>query len=298
MLELSATEVLTSSLSEPTDLEWNPYVEDELWIMNRGGSSATIISNASSQQPRVQQRADPEGALHFMPKPTAFAFGQRETTLKDAQGKMVEGTFATCPGSAREYMGPSLWTSDLRIFAITKRSREAPFNGADTGGEGPGSHLDMLHRTPNCTGIAWEGAGNVYWTYSGSYAMFIKYDFASDHGVGNTDHSDGSVWRYAVTGLRYLPGVPSHLVFHPPSKLIFMADSGNGRIVTFRPESATDSTPMSASQNVDRLKVAMDLSGGELKELVSSAYGLKKPSGVEIHEDSTSAPMASCTSWT
>lgn len=281
--EVQVTVIASMHLSRPTDLAWNPYVADELWVMNHGDSSAAVISAASSEARSVQRRLDPEGARHFMPEPMAFAFGARETTLVDAQGKMVEGTFATCPESDTAYMGPTLWTSDLRIFAITKAEREPPFNGADTGGEGPGSHLDMLHSTPTCAGMAWAGTGNVYWTYSGGGSMLVKYDFGLDHGIGNTDHSDGSVWRYPLEGVLYVPGVPSHLVFEPGSQLLYMADTGHGRVVTFDPKSATDAQAMTALENVDGLRDAQDLNGGELKELIGSSYGMLLPSGLELH---------------
>jgi hypothetical protein len=282
--EARTTVIAMTQLNRPTDLEFNPYVSDELWVMNHGDGAATIISRASTEARSVQRRLDPEGARHFMPQPAGFAFGARETTIVDAQGKMVEGTFATCPESEQAYMGPTLWTSDLRIFAITKREREPPFNGPNTGGEGPGSHIDMLHRTPTCAGIAWEGAGNVYWTYSGGGSMLVKYDFGVDHGIGNTDHSDGSVWRYQLQGVRYLPGVPSHLEFERGSRKLFLADTGNGRVVTFDPSNATDMRPMSTADNVDRLREALDVVGGQLTELVAPSHGLVKPSGLAIHD--------------
>jgi hypothetical protein len=279
----TTTVIAASDLAQPSDLEFNPYVEDELWVMNQGDSSTLIVSNASSDQRSAERRLDIEGSLHFMPNPTAFAFGGRETTIVDAQGEMVEGTFATCPGVNQEFMGPTLWTSDLRIFAITKTQREPPFNGPDTGLEGPGSHIDMLHRTPLCTGIAWEGAGNVYWTYSRAHEMFVKYDFAKDHGIGNADHSDGSIWRYPMTDILAVSTAPSHLQYDVERKLLYMADSGHSRIVTFDPASATESSMASSLENLDGLRQAVDLNGGKLNDLVPSSYGLKLPSGLEIH---------------
>jgi hypothetical protein len=278
-LVAEVTVIASSELSKPSDLAFNPYVPGELWIENYGDSSTTIIQDGV-----VQRRIDPEAARHFAPKPTSLAFGGRETTIIDAAGKLVEGTFATCPDSSEAYMGPTLWTSDLRIFAITKDQREAPFNGDDTGAEGPGSHIDMLHRTPNCTGIAWEGSGNIYWTYSGSLGMFVRYDFAKDHGIGNDNHLDGSEWRYAVSGIRYVPGVPSHLAWDTAGKRLYMADSGNARIVKLDPASVTGQTPMSQADNADELQVALDMTGAKLEDFVPASYGLKLPSGVELHE--------------
>ena len=51
-----------------------------------------------------------------------------------------------------------------------------------------------------------------------------------------------------------------------------------------RPSSATVIKHMSDKDNVDYLQTAYDLSGGVLTDLVPSAYGLKKPSGLTLHE--------------
>ena len=283
-LTAEVTVVASSMLAKPSDLAFNPYVQDELWVENHEDSSTTIIQQAGSATPAVQRRIDPEAARHFAPSPTSLAFGGRETTIIDAAGKMVEGTFATCPESTETFMGPTLWTSDLRIFAIGKSDREAPFNGDNTGAEGPGSHIDMMHRTPSCTGIAWEGTGNIYWTYSGGNAWFVRYDFGKDHGIGNDDHTDGSQWRYPVSGIRYVPGIPSHLAWDAAGKRVLMADSGNGRVVKFDPSSVTAQTPMSRQDNVDELATALDMAGAQVQDFVPASYGLKLPSGVELHE--------------
>lgn len=278
--------VLSEQLDRPSDLEFNPYAEDQLWVVNHGDSSVLVVANVGTGGLSVQRRLDPEAVRHFMPKPTALAFGGAETTVVDAQGIPVVGTFATCPEASQDFMGPTLWASDLRIFALPKSRREAPFNGADTGLEGPGSHLDMLHRTPNCTGIAWAGQGNVYWTYSGSRSMFVKYDFARDHGIGNTDHSDGSVWRYPVAGIRYVPDLPSHLALDPLTGRLYMVDPGHGRVVSFDPGSATGQRAMSDEDNVDKLRTAIDFQGGAVQDVVPSDFGLVLPSGLELYEGS------------
>jgi hypothetical protein len=285
-LEADATVIANTTLAKPSDLAFNPYVQDELWVMNHEDSSTTIIENASSSTRTVMRRIDPEAARHFVPSPTGLDFGGKETTIVDAAGNPVIGTFATCPESSESFMGPTLWTSDLRIYAIAQKDRVAPFNDpATTGAEGEGSHIDMLHRTPACTGIAWEGTGNRYWTYSGTNAMFVRYDFNKDHGIGNDDHSDGSEWRYAVSGIRYVQGVPSHMAWDVSAKLLYFADSGNGRVVTFDPASSTGQTAMSKGDNVDGLQVAMDMAGAAVQDFVPASYGLKLPSGVDLHQN-------------
>lgn len=276
--------IAKTDLKKPSDLEFNPYVQDELWVTNYEDSSMVIIKQASRASRSWERRIDPEGGQHFMPKPSAFAFGARETTIVDADGKMVEGTFATCPAFQDDYIGPTLWASDLRIFAIAKAMRVPPFNGRDTGGEGPGSHIDMLHLTPMCLGIAWEGPGHVYWTYSGSRSMFVKYDFGKDHGIGNADHSDGSEWRYPVAGIQHVPGVPGHMQFDRQSQVLYLVDAGNARVLSFDPASATESSPMPWTDNVDQLGKATDVKGGKLVEVVAKSYGLVLPSGLEIRD--------------
>jgi hypothetical protein len=281
---IRVTEIAKTGLASPSDLDFNPYVSDQLWVVNRADSSMVIIDRASTSTPSVMRRIDAEGASHFMPNPLGFAFGGRETSIVDAQGKPVEGTFATCPDSDEDFMGPTLWASDLRIFGIAKPNREPPFNGPNTGREGPGSHIDMLHRTPTCIGIDWEGTGNLYWTYSGGLSMFVRYDFAKDHGIGNAEHTDGSVWRYPVKGVAYVAGTPSQLAYDRDKQRVYMADTGNARVISFDPASATVIKHMSDKDNVDYLQTAYDLSGGVLTDLVPSAYGLKKPSGLTLHE--------------
>jgi hypothetical protein len=85
-----------------------------------------------------------------------------------------------------------------------------------------------------------EGTGNVYWSYSGSDKMFVRYDFAKDHGIGNADHSDGSVWRYAVSGIRSIPNVPAHLFYAADSKLVYMTDPGSSTSRGEKPRRPSD----------------------------------------------------------
>jgi hypothetical protein len=54
--------------------------------------------------------------------------------------------------------------------------------------------------------------------------------------------------------------------------------------VSFDPNSVTGTAPMSGGDNVDELQVAMDMAGGEVKDFVPASYGLKLPSGVELHQ--------------
>ncbi|HET6283160.1 MAG TPA: hypothetical protein VFH73_19535 [Polyangia bacterium] len=270
-------------LSKPTDLEFNPYKAGELWVTNQGDNSMTIIGTATTA-PVAERRRDSSNA-HFMPQPAGIAFGAEPTTIQDAAGLPVKGTFATCGESRNggdDFMGPVMWTPDLRIFAIPKAMREPPFNSARAGSLG--SHIDMLHLSPLCTGIAWEGAGNVYWTYSGISKAFVRYDFRSDHWIGNDNHTDGAIWRYLAPGLGYVPGVPSHIVYRPSDKAVYFADTANGRIVKYLPASAT-MTLANPMRNQDGLTMGPS---AELTAMVTDVVPrgtVEKPSGLEIKGD-------------
>jgi sugar lactone lactonase YvrE len=64
-----------------------------------------------------------------------------------------------------------------------------------------------------------------------------------------------------------------------------MADPAHGRVISFDPKSATSASEMSSADNVDYLQVAMDMSGGQVVDLIPASYGLKRPSGLELHGD-------------
>ncbi len=215
---------------EAPDLEFHPD-RNQLWVVNRRpavegecsqsnpGSDrcrslagfTTLIDNPGAGEQSVQILED-GNSWHFMRRPPALAMGDN-------------GNFATCGEAATGnfedndvmFMGPSLWSTDLSIYA------------QPSGGNG--SHLDMLHATPWCMGIAHE-VGNVYWLFNGNVGSLDRYDFAEDHGPGNDDHSDGTVYRYVEGELSRVAGVPSHLVLDKDSNTLYVADTGNGRVVS------------------------------------------------------------------
>src|SRR5690606_2860220 len=107
------------------------------------------------------------------------------------------------------------WSSNLGIYGIQPPGLN-------------GSHLDMLHETPFCMGIAWE-RDNVYWVFNGNAGAIDRVDFHADHGPGNDDHSDGEYWRYVPGQVARVPNVPSHM--HLAGTWLYIADTGNGRVV-------------------------------------------------------------------
>ncbi len=218
-------------LQQPRDLAFNPRVSGELWVVNGGNDSVAIIHHALGDNRGIEARRDGQAA-HFMHRPSAIAFGADPTTIGHP------GTFATAQESANDiipltgddFMGPTLFSSDLGVFG-----RQQPFGQL-------GSHLDMLHESPLAMGIAWEHA-NIYWVVGGRHGDITRYDFRRDHGAGNDDHTDGGIRHYAPGQLRRVPDVPSHLAYHAPSGRLFIADIGNGRVVTLDTQAVTVDSP-------------------------------------------------------
>jgi hypothetical protein len=255
-------------LKDPRDLAFNPLRPDELWIVNATDDSVVIVTGATGAAPSHEKRIDGY-AMHFMDAVTAIAFGGEETTFG------VPGTFGTCQESRNTYngqaapndfMGPTLWSSDLDIFAMMNPN-------------GLGSHLDMLHNTPLCMGITHEAA-NRYWVVGGMTGAIDRYDFAVDDGIGNDEHGDGLTWRYAPGTIGYVEKVPSHLVLDPDSGMLYVADPGNARIV--RLDTATG-TAGASSMGLETAVTKME--GAVVEDFVPASAGLLgRPSGVELHD--------------
>jgi hypothetical protein len=256
----------------PRDLAFNPRRQGELWVANAGTNSMTIVFGATGSPGsfEILQRRD-RNHLHFMPSPSSLAFGADQTNDAADNAALALGTFATCHVSrngGNNFMGPVLWSSDLSVFAAR--------NGT------LGSHLDMLHQSPDCMGITWAGSGNVYFTFDGLTGSVSRYDFQLDHGVGNDDHTDGIIWRYVVGQVKAVPEVPSHLAYLPEQQTLYIADTGNARLVKLAMAGATKGRPLVPKQDEAE---SWEMTGVALAEVVPRASGLlTAPSGLEIKD--------------
>jgi hypothetical protein len=258
-----------------TALDFHPLQSDELWVTLRDpettqpctqmqpmGCAAlegrvVVIRDASSDAPEAELMKD-ANAWHFMRRPTSIAFG-------------VDGLFATCPETrtanydddAADFAGPTLWDSDPEIFG-------QPVTGMQNG-----KHVDMLHETPFCMGLAHEQA-NVYWAFNGQIGSLDRYDFNMPHEVGGEDHSDGELFRYAEGLVSRVPGVPSDMAYDSETGLLYVADTGNGRIARLDPSTAT---PGSENDSYEPMQQNVNMTGAVLDDFVT---GLGRPSGIVV----------------
>lgn len=266
-----------------TALDFNPEAPGELWATLRQPPPEGLCTMSSSQESRAacaalpgevaiisratsdspQARTERDGnAWHFMRRPTSIAFGER-------------GTFATC-GEARtgnyqdervDFHGPVLWSSDPTIFGAVPKPGQN------------GTHLDMLHSTPFCMGIAHE-VGNVYWAFNGQVGALDRYDFKAPHVVGGDHHADGELLRYAEGELRRVPEVPSHLVFDQDKSWLYVADTGNARVL--RLDIRTGS-PGADVAEYDGMQLHRRMQDAELVSWVFAGE-LELPSGIALFE--------------
>jgi hypothetical protein len=257
-------------LKIPRDLAFNPEHEGELWVVNQLDDSTVTFFDLHTDQPRLAKRIDPY-AMHFMDAPSSIAFG-------------ASMTFGTCQESrntyngqadANDFMGPTLWPADFDVYAHSNPEAVAGL-GFDLG-----SHLDMLHESPLCMGIAWE-KDNVYWTFDGLTGSISRYDFMQDHGVGWDDHSDGVIARYAEGEVSRVEGIPSHLAFDHGTGLLYIADTGNARVAVLDTATGRSLGRLSVIEPGTQLWKMVDF---DLDTLVDTAAGeFSLPSGLALHD--------------
>lgn len=271
---------------EATDLDFDPTT-GVLWVVlreyeptepctqtNVAGCAAlqgsTIeITGANTDSPTSEWKMD-YNAWHFMRQPSSIAIGQVDDR-GDATANSHE--FATChewrtgnyDDGFEDFIGPSLWTTDPKVY---------PLNGPG----GNGSHLDMLHASPFCMGIAHQKEA-VYWVFNGHIGSIDRYDFNEPHIAGGHDHSDGEILRYAEGELKRVPRVPSHLAFGSLGRMLYIADTGNKRIVRLDTSSGTQGTRFSPAY--DELAISNNMTGATLTEIVPAGT-LEAPSGLAV----------------
>jgi len=266
----------SSQLDVPRDLEFHPNTarQNELWVVNQATDSITIISNAGLSSQSSQNRQDAYG-YHFMEEVSALAFGQSHSEF-DYIFATAQETRNTYNGQAapNNFMGPALWPGSLSHFAMENQQQ----------GGALGSHLDMLHESPNGVGIAHD-SGNAYWYNDGYYEELVYYDFNNDHDTGGEDHDDGVVHRYVEITPTRNANIPGHMILDKANGILYISDTGAGRVLWVNTDDTT-----TTSTNIMGSSTQMDSVLAEYSEIRDVEWGvlatsLSSPSGIALHGD-------------
>lgn len=253
-------------LNVPRDLEFAPEHPDQLWTVNGAIHGAVIILDPGTPEQTAEVRVDAYGQ-HFMAYVSSLAFGENNT-FSSCQESRDEWNVG--PQMPDDFMGPTLWSADLDVFAAVNQAFPPdPLEG---------SHLDMLHQSPLCMGIAHDN-GNVYWTFDGSGGHIVMYDFMMDHGPGGSSHVDGIIRRYLNAVVTRVAEVPSHMVLDPDSRILYIADTGTGRIMAL--DTASGESNGDLPNNWDGATEYTGWDGATFDPLVE---GLGQPSGLALHD--------------
>lgn len=217
--------------------------------------------SGSSASTRFFKRKSTDGSgTHFLARPVGLAFGAHQRLATAHEENRV-----TQPSTPRDFMGPTMWTSNVQEFE-----------------GGHPSHYDMLHNSPNAAGIAWQ-SGGIYWVFDGAHNSLTRYNFNRDHGPGGTDHSDGIVHRFVDGQMSYVPGVVSQMAYDSSTGLLYVADTGHNRIVTLDTNSGRQGGAI--TPNYDGT-VQRYVQGATLSTVVNGAgVGLVRPAGLRLVGD-------------
>ena len=271
------TEVVIASyldyLNDPRDLEFHPGRANELWIANRATDTITIVHNTGLDNQTSEHRVD-SNRNHFLEEVSAISFGAYHPEFDYTWGSAQESR-NTYNGQSNpnNFMGPALWPSSLSHFA---RENQNTGNGL------LGSHIDMLHESPDGMGIAHD-VGNVYWYNDGYYGELVRYDFQADHDTGEHDHSDGIVQRYSDVQINRMAGVPGHMVLDKDSGVLYIADPAANRVLWVNTDdtSVTKTNIMNDASRLEPLQEYSRITGVEWGVL---ATGLNRPTGIALHD--------------
>ncbi len=250
-------------LTDPRDMGFDP--DGNLWIANRKDDRTFIVSDPGTADQDYDRRKDGY-AEHFMEETAALAF-------EDTSGANDFGNeFGSCgeslntyndSGPPNELMGPVLWSADLDIFAEENPS-------------GAGSHLDMLHESPNCVGIAWE-QDSVYWVFDGFHSAVVRYDFQVDHGIGQDDHRDGVIYQLSEVEVTRVQDAPGHMEIDRSTGILYVADTGGGRVLWI--DTGTGEKGSKIRQPQEPIDAYAEWDGAEWGELIT---GLDRPGGLAL----------------
>jgi hypothetical protein len=270
------------SYNDPMDLDFSNATgkSAELWIVNRASQAIVIIDNAtgSSFTGDFLNQSDEVGAwTHFLSFPSGIAMGAQTSSTGNG---WTFGTSQDSNNGGNNFMGPSLWSADRTVIGQIPSPLPAGWNT---------SHLDMLHSTTFAKGMAHE-TGNIYWTVGVAYftlsgtpqVCVSRFDFATDHGPGMDDHADGLKWHYMRGQVATVAGVHTGLEFDAANSMLYIADTGNGRILRLQTNTGSAGGQVSnfAADGTDR-----EVTGATVTTIVDAGGLLTRPSGLTLRNN-------------
>lgn len=251
----------SNQVVKPRDLDFHP--NGDLWVVNQGtqntGGSTVTIKNAGEINQTSQYIKDPN-SWHFMNLPSGIAFGMNtnfgtSTSIYDANHN----------GGA-PFTGPALWPSASGIYGVQPPG-------------GNGSHLDMLHGSPYCMGIAWQ-KDNIYWVTDMNNNDVVMYDFAQDHGPGQANHDDGIIRRYTGQSISWInQATSSHLAFDDNKKWLYVVDGGGKKVIRLDITTGTQGGTPSFPQ-YEQLAEYRNYDNATWETVIDT--GLVKPVGIAV----------------
>jgi hypothetical protein len=256
---------MKDGLSVPRDLAFDPLHPEQLWVADEALNGIVLFTHPGEATQTAEVRVD-FFARHFMARVSSISFGAGNefASCQESRDEWNDQT-----QSADDYMGPTLWLADLDIFAQVHQAY--PGDGKE------GSHIDMLHESPLCMGLVWD-RDNVYWAFDGLNQHIVRYDFQMDHGPGGSDHTDGIVRRYIDATVARVPEVPGHLALDHATGMLYIADTGNARVM--RLDTASGSNTGALPPTTETLAEYSKLEGAKYTQF---AGGFGTPSGILVN---------------
>ena len=118
---------------------------------------------------------------------------------------------------------------------------------------------------------------NIYWAFDGLHGNLVRYDFQSDHGPGGSDHKDGIITRYTDATLTRVANIPGHMELDHATGMLYIADTGAGRIMRLDTSSGTNTGALSGEWD------GATYTGVEGADFQVVVDGLEQPSGLALH---------------
>jgi DNA-binding beta-propeller fold protein YncE len=258
--------ILASGLSRPTDLDFNPDQDSQVWITNSATDQLTVIDNPGEDNQQVTHFKDQ--SRHFLEQIVTISFSNNQTFGTCGESRNDYDGF----GEANDFMGPALWPTTKEEFF-------------QYGPDAANVHLDMLHSSPNCMGIEAYNDGSQYFAFNGHHGVLDFYDFVQPHPdkkYGGENHMDGIKRRYSNVKLLRVAAVPSHMHFDNESRWLYIADTGNRRILRVNVDTATKGMTLPSFPFDGNMWEYT----GEVQESFIGQSGnlLQRPSGIALHD--------------